>query len=307
MYVHPFKVAVGGSLTIPIPTRGTDSAAVTGNTLADGDFAVHINGSTTAATIAAGATTPSTDFASATGRNQLVIDTSQDSDFALGAYAHVWLTKTIDSIAIQECVAIFFMESAADRVLRLWAEKTLLTSLVVTTTNNSTTVVNLTDFVDAQTVDGDLVGSVWRFIRAATDQAQVFVVVSVSAARQFNVVVKADGSALDNAVAANDFIYFEGWDALRATVPGRTFDVASNGALDADSITAILTTAMTEAYAADGAAPTLAQALFLIQQALTEFSVSGTTMTIKKLDGSTSAGTLTLSDATTPTSITRAT
>ena len=70
---------------------------------------------------------------------------------------------------------------------------------------------------------------------------------------------------------------------------------------------ALFTTQLTEAYAADGVAPTPAQALFLIMQMLTEKSVSGTTVTTKKLDGSTTALTLTLNDATTPTSITRAT
>ena len=58
-------------------------------------------------------------------------------------------------------------------------------------------------------------------------------------------------------------------------------------------------------HAADGAAPTLTQALMLIQQALTEVSISGTSMTIKKLDGSTTAVTLTLNDATAPTAKTR--
>ena len=69
----------------------------------------------------------------------------------------------------------------------------------------------------------------------------------------------------------------------------------------------ILTTALTEAYAADGAAPTLTQAVMLILQHLSESSISSTTKTVKKLDGSTSAATFTLDDATTPTSITRAT
>lgn len=69
----------------------------------------------------------------------------------------------------------------------------------------------------------------------------------------------------------------------------------------------ILTTALTEAYAADGAAPTLAQALFLIQQSIGDFSISGTTLTVKKLDGSTTAATYTLDDASNPTSRTRAT
>jgi hypothetical protein len=65
--------------------------------------------------------------------------------------------------------------------------------------------------------------------------------------------------------------------------------------------------ALTEAYAADGAAGTAAQILYLIQQAVTEFAISGTTKTIKKIDGSTTAATETLDDASNPTSITRAT
>lgn len=68
----------------------------------------------------------------------------------------------------------------------------------------------------------------------------------------------------------------------------------------------ILTTQLTESYAADGTAPTLSQAIFLIQQFLFERSVTGTTTTIKKLDGSTTAATLTLDNGTSPTSITRA-
>lgn len=62
-----------------------------------------------------------------------------------------------------------------------------------------------------------------------------------------------------------------------------------------------------ESYAADGAVPTFAQALFMLISSMFEVSISGTTMTLKKLDGSTTAMTLTLDDDTTPTSKTRAT
>ena len=67
----------------------------------------------------------------------------------------------------------------------------------------------------------------------------------------------------------------------------------------------ILTTALTEAYAADGAAATLSQLLYMIWSMQAEKAVSGTTLTAKKLDGSTSAMTFTLNDASSPTSITR--
>lgn len=69
----------------------------------------------------------------------------------------------------------------------------------------------------------------------------------------------------------------------------------------------LLTTQMTESYAADGSAPTIAQALFAIQQFLQERVVSDTTLTVKKIDGSTTAMTFTLNSAVHPTSLTRAT
>ena len=66
------------------------------------------------------------------------------------------------------------------------------------------------------------------------------------------------------------------------------------------------TTAMTESYASDGATMTPAQALYMILCAVSEFTISSTTVTGKKLDGSTTAMTWTLNDATSPTSRTRA-
>ena len=73
------------------------------------------------------------------------------------------------------------------------------------------------------------------------------------------------------------------------------------------SVADILTTQMTESYAADGVAPTLAQMLFMSWSFYTQMAVVTTTGTAKKLDGSTSAMTFTFNDASDPTSITRAT
>lgn len=67
----------------------------------------------------------------------------------------------------------------------------------------------------------------------------------------------------------------------------------------------ILTQAMTESYNTDGAAATAAQALYGILQRMTEFVISSTSITVKKLDGSTTAYTLTMDSATAPTSSTR--
>jgi len=62
-----------------------------------------------------------------------------------------------------------------------------------------------------------------------------------------------------------------------------------------------------ESYAADGAVPTLSQALYMLLSEVGEFSISGTTLTCKKLDGTTTSMTFTLNSATAPTSRTRAT
>lgn len=67
----------------------------------------------------------------------------------------------------------------------------------------------------------------------------------------------------------------------------------------------VLTTQMTESYNVDGTAPTLAQALFVLMQRLTDFGISGTALTVRKIDGITTAYQLTLDSATAPTSSTR--
>lgn len=83
--------------------------------------------------------------------------------------------------------------------------------------------------------------------------------------------------------------------------------VVAAGSKTGYALSATGSAAMTEDYAADGAAGTLNQLLYMILQSLHEFAISGTTRTVKKLDGSTTAMTFTLDDATNPSSTTRAT
>jgi hypothetical protein len=65
------------------------------------------------------------------------------------------------------------------------------------------------------------------------------------------------------------------------------------------------TAAMAEAYAANGVAPTPVQALFAIHQMLMQFSISGTNITVKKLNNSTTAFIVGTDSATAPTSAAR--
>ena len=70
---------------------------------------------------------------------------------------------------------------------------------------------------------------------------------------------------------------------------------------------AVGTTSQTESYRADAAEGSIAQMLYETVGHLGESGIVGTTKTVKKVDGTTTAATYTLDDATNPTSITRAT
>lgn len=98
-------------------------------------------------------------------------------------------------------------------------------------------------------------------------------------------------------------------DAIKAKTDSLTFTVANQ--VDANALTLdedeILDDALADSVPADGALPTVRQALYMIVQFLTERSVSSTTVTVNKVDGTTALMTFTLDSATAPTSITRAT
>ena len=96
------------------------------------------------------------------------------------------------------------------------------------------------------------------------------------------------------------------YHALVTNNPYGTIDVNVTS-LSSAAITDVWSTdTLTEAYASDGAAGTSAQLLYMIWAAVHEFSISGTTITSKKLDGSTTAMTWTIDDSASPTSRTRA-
>lgn len=71
------------------------------------------------------------------------------------------------------------------------------------------------------------------------------------------------------------------------------------------NVEASLNSTLADSVPADGTRPTLRQALYMTIQFLTERVVSGTSVDVKKVDGSTSLFGLTLNSSTNPTSITR--
>ena len=105
---------------------------------------------------------------------------------------------------------------------------------------------------------------------------------------------RADIAALDNVV-----------DTLGIAVSNIPTTNPSEPPTAAAIAAAVLSTPMTESYAADGSAPSIQEALLMLQQMLGDFSITGTTLTVRRLNGATPAATFTLNDADAPTSITR--
>jgi len=125
-------------------------------------------------------------------------------------------------------------------------------------------------------------------------------------------VLRSTNTQAEVAVTGSNHVAADLHESQPGSIHATTFDA---GAIDAAALasdaateiaTATLTTAMTESYRAAGVAPTLAQAAFELIAQMGDASISGTTKTLKKIDGTT-AKTFTLNSSTTPTSITEAT
>lgn len=96
----------------------------------------------------------------------------------------------------------------------------------------------------------------------------------------------------------------------QADIPG-AFSALNNLSLTdiqpeiAQAVQNVLYGQLTESYAANGVAPTLAQAVLAIHQILSSFQISGTTLTVRQLDGQATAFVMTLDSSTSPRSTSR--
>lgn len=118
-------------------------------------------------------------------------------------------------------------------------------------------------------------------------------------------------TAVPGAYSAGTAGYILGTN-LNATVSSRASQTSLDtidDLLDSEiaAITAAVTGTLEDSVPADGARPTIRQALYMVVQYLMERSVSGTTVTVNKVDGSTALLTLALDQSASPTSITRTT
>lgn len=326
------------TVIIPFNTFTSDdpSASATITNLAAGDIEIHKDGSTTQRSSDAGVTV-TIDFDTVTGNHIASIDLSDNTDagyYSAGSRYQVRMEgTTVDGATINAWIGAFSIGC----VLRPTTDGN---TLDVTSTGaagidwgnveNPTTAVDLSgtdiqlcDTVTTLTGHTAQTGDTYALANGATGFAAIDTVVDtilvdtadmqprVAAIETDTNELQGDwtnGGRLDLII---DAILVDTGTTLPATLSTIDTVVDSNAtalaALNDISVADVLTTQMTESYAADGTAPTIAQALCFLISATTEFAISGTTITAKKLDGSTTAATFTIDDDTTPTSRTRAT
>lgn len=178
-----------------------------------------------------------------------------------------------------------------------------VTAGVTVTTNNDKTGYALSTagvqaLWDALTSALTTVGSIGKAIVTNLDAAVSSRLASASYTAPDNTTITAIAGYVDTEVAA-----IKAKTDLIPAAPAAVGDIPTAAAIT----TAVWTTALTEAYATDGSTFTGAQAFYQLWASTSEFAIAGTTITAKKLDGSTTAMTFTLDDGTNPTSRTRAT
>ena len=198
---------------VPFSTRdGSGGAIGFSATIEVADFDVYKDASATQRTSTAGFGVTES-FDSITGAQYFTVDLSDNTDasfYAAGSDLDILFTpdETVDSQTIAEWLSSVALETAAQQAVRLYAESVYPTGcVVVTTTGNTTSRINLTDFLDAQTTDADQVGKVGTAWDATNGQVIEFRITSVQSARLFNVENAVDGSALDFTVAAGDRVW----------------------------------------------------------------------------------------------------
>tara|TARA_R110000868_G_scaffold143298_1_gene361347 strand:- start:5677 stop:6654 length:978 start_codon:yes stop_codon:yes gene_type:complete len=196
----------------------------------------------------------------------------------------------------------------------------------ITTSSGKVSGVILTDTLTTYTGNTVQTGDAYARIGAAgagltalgdTRIANLDTTVSSRLAPAGTLAVVTTVTNLTNAPTAGDFTATMKTSlnaATPASVTGAvgsvTGNVGGNVVGSVASVTAAVTvdgtSTLTEAYAGKGAAFTLASALYGLNQQFGERSTSGTTITVKQRDQSTTAQTFTIDNAVTTTSITQA-
>lgn len=320
-------ITLGDTIDVKFTTRQFSSGAPF--TLA-GTPAVSAYPSNSTTQITAGITL-SVDFDSVTGLNNVrVVATSGNGYAADTEYALVITTGTVDSVSVVGEVVGEFRTNQASTASQIadqvWDEArsghTGTTTFGYSLQNPTPTAVQNRQEMDSNSTQlaaivadtnelqtDDIPGTLSTIasyidtevaaIKAKTDNlpASPAATSDIPTAAEVRAEIDSNSTQLAAIVADTDELQTNQGDW--ATAAGFSTHSA------ADAASAVLTTQMTESYAANGTAPTLAQAQFAIHQMLMQFGISGTSLTVKKLDNSTTAFIVTLDDDTSPTSAAR--
>lgn len=267
------------------------------------------------------------DFDTVTGLNHVRIDTTADGTFyADGSqFSAVITAGTVDSVSVVgEVVGRFTLRAQASLYPTTAGRKLDVSAggeagLDWANVGSPTTVVGLTGTTVKTATDVETdTADIQSRLPVALVSGRIDASVGAMAANVITATAIAADAITDAKVAADVTIA-----SVTGAVGSVTGNVGGNVAGSVASVTAAVTVgtnndktgyalsatgsaALTEGYAALGAAATLPQLLYEVRALLAEKSISGTTLTTKKLDGATQAATYTLDDATTPSAITRA-
>ena len=255
------------------------------------------------------------DFDGVTGLNHVRIDLSADVFYAISNdYSVVITTGTVDSVSVVGAtVATFSIENRFNEVnVTQWLGNAPA-ALTDTDKLQASLQHGATGVITAALIAADAIGASELAADAVTEIRNAITggayALDTDANGRMRIVDGTGIGELDTnlgliAGIAGTITTLDALDTAQDTQHATTQSAIT--ALNDISVSDILTTQMTEDYAADGAAPTLAQALFTLHQTLLAISYSDLTATVKKLDGVTTAFTATLDDASFPTSILRA-
>lgn len=215
MYTHPFPVYEGETFEIPLPTRTAAGIPLDPDTAwADADFSFYKDGATSATSIQAAATTPSSSFDTQDGRSQLQVLTAQDAaNFTLGSRWQVWAYHSdIDGAGteVNECIGVFRIETIAQQGSRLFLAAMIQGVTVVNTDGNTTGLIDMQDFVPSTADDDAIAGEIWvlQYVGGDHDgETHQLRCTGYTKATQLGAFERLNGDPLVEAVGANDLLF----------------------------------------------------------------------------------------------------
>lgn len=309
-------VTVSISTLYPVVVRQWDATSVSSSNLAVTDFSTRVNAnvgqwsgvSVTTGNIALWQTVSAANVTqwagNATSLSDVAIQDTGDSRFNVNVAAWQGVSVSTNNIAIRSEISLSVVNVTA------WAGTSVSTNNIVLRTEISLSSVNVTAWAGVSTSASNLALVDFSTRINANVQQWSGKSVSTSDLAAFSVsqtVLTAAAGGSVNVGQWGGVTVSASNIAIKNTLAKTTHITGFNDVSQATISSVILGSALTESYAADGAAFTLPQAMYQIWARLSEFSISAQVITAFQLDGVTPAMTFSLDSATAPTKVERVT